>query len=92
LLQELDSMYNGQASATFLDSIVFDYSAKPYIKGAYGYSTVGMGDARKLAAEPVGNSLFFAGEAMNVNGHHQTVHGAVESGYKAVMDMINGLT
>lgn len=92
LLQELDSIYNGQASATFLDSIVFDYTAKPYIKGAYGYSKIGMGDARKVAAEPVGNSLFFAGEAMNINGHHQTVHGAVESGYKAVMDMIKGLT
>ncbi len=91
LLAELDGIFAGQATATFLASSVHDYTARPYIKGAYGYSTVGMGDAREVAAQPVGDKLFFAGEAMNVNGHHQTVHGAVESGYKAVIDLLNSL-
>ena len=50
-----------------------------------------MGDARKIAAQPIDNKLFFAGEAMNINGHHQTVHGAVESAYKAVNDLILNL-
>lgn len=89
LLQELDSMYGGQATATFISSIVFDYTAKPFIKGAYGYSTVGMNDARKIAAETIDEKLYFAGEAMNTNGHHQTVHGAVESGYTAVINLLN---
>lgn len=88
LIQELDTIYNGAASASFIASSVFDYTTKPFIKGAYGYSTIGMGDARKVAALPVDNKLFFAGEAMNTNGHHQTVHGAVESGYKAVIDLL----
>lgn len=91
LLSELDIIYNGQASASFIASSVHDYTNKPFIKGAYGYSTIGMGNARKIAAEAVNNCLFFAGEAMNTNGHHQTVHGAVESGYKAVLDLLNGL-
>lgn len=91
LLQELDVIYNGQATATFLASKVLDYTDKPFIKGAYGYSTVGMGDARKVAAQSLDNKVFFAGEAMNINGHHQTVHGAVESGYKAVMDILTGV-
>lgn len=89
LLQELDTMYNGQASTAYISSIVFDYTAKPYIKGAYGYSTLGMGNARQIAAETIDKKLYFAGEAMNTNGHHQTVHGAVESGYNAVLNLLN---
>lgn len=91
LLQELDSIYNGQATASFIASTVFDYTSKPYIKGAYGFSTIGMGNARTIAAQPVDKKLYFAGEAMNTNGHHQTVHGAVESGYKAVIDILEDL-
>ncbi len=91
LLQELDTIYNGQATANFISSVVFDYTAKPFIKGAYSYSTVGMGNAREVAAQSIDNKLFFAGEAVNTNGHHQTVHGAVESGYKAVIDILNGI-
>ena len=71
--------------------MVFDYTSKPFIKGAYSYSTVGMGNAREIAAQSVDNKLFFAGEAMNVTGHHQTVHGAIESGYKAVIDILSGV-
>lgn len=91
LLQELDLIYNGQATASFIASSVFDYTSKPYIKGAYGFSTIGMGNARAVAAQPVDQKLYFAGEAMNINGHHQTVHGAVESGHKAVIDILNDL-
>lgn len=90
LLDELDTMYNGQASSTFIASSVHDYTNKPFIKGAYGYSTIGIGNSRTIAAQSVNNKLFFAGEAMNVSGHHQTVHGAIESGYKAVIDILNG--
>jgi lysine-specific histone demethylase 1B len=91
LLQELDTIYGGQATANFIASSVHDYTAKPFIKGAYGYSTVGMGDARKIAAQPVADKVFFAGEAMNVTGHHQTVQGAVESSYKAVLDIFESV-
>lgn len=91
LLKELDSIYGGQATASFIASSVHDYTSKPFIKGAYGYSTIGMGNARQIAAMPVSGKLFFAGEAMNINGHHQTVHGAVESGYKAVMDILESV-
>lgn len=89
LLQELDGMFNGAATANFIQATVFDYTAKPFIKGAYGYSTIGMNDARKVAAESLGNQVYFAGEAMNLNGHHQTVHGAVESAYQAIVKLYN---
>jgi lysine-specific histone demethylase 1B len=88
LLAELDGMYAGQASASFVAAHVQNWTAMPFIRGAYSYSTVGMGDARAVAARPVGDTLFFAGEAMNTNGHFQTVHGAVETGYSAVNELL----
>ena len=89
LLQELDTMYNGQATASFVASHVQNWTTHPFIRGAYSYSTVGMGDARKVASETVAKKLYFAGEAMNINGHHQTVHGAMETGYREVINLIN---
>jgi monoamine oxidase len=88
LLLELDTMYAGQATASFIDGFVQNWTTDPFIRGAYSYSTVGMGDARRVAAEPVDNKLFFAGEAMNLNGHHQTAHGAAESGYREVINIL----
>ena len=91
LLQELDTMYNGQATASFIASHVQNWTTNPFVKGAYSYSTIGMGDARNIAAQPINKKLYFAGEAMNTNGHHQTVHGAVETGYREVINILNDI-
>jgi lysine-specific histone demethylase 1B len=91
LLQELDTMYNGQATASFVASHVQNWTINPFVKGAYSYSTIGMGDARKVATKPINKKLYFAGEAMNTNGHHQTVHGAVETGYREVINILNDI-
>lgn len=88
LLQELDTMYDGRASATFIAAHVQNWTNHPFIRGAYSYGTVGMGDAREVAAQPVAQKLYFAGEAMNLNGHHQTIHGAVETGYNTVINLL----
>jgi monoamine oxidase len=88
LLQELDTMYNGQATANYLDAYIKNWANHPFINGAYSYSTIGMGNAREVAAKSIDNKLFFAGEAMNTNGHHQTVHGAAETGYNAVLAIL----
>ncbi len=92
LLQELDEMYDGQATASFISSYVQNWTTKPFIRGAYSYSTVGMGDARIIAAESIDKKIYFAGEAMNLNGHHQTVFGAAETGYREVMNLLNDLS
>ena len=89
LLQELDTMYNGQATASFVSSHVQNWTTHPFVRGAYSYSTIGMGDARKVASETVAKKIYFAGEAMNINGHHQTVHGAIETGYREVINLLN---
>lgn len=91
LLQELDTMYSGQATASFIASHVQNWTTNPFVKGAYSYSTIGMGDARQIATKPINKKLYFAGEAMNTNGHHQTVHGAVETGYREVINILNDI-
>jgi len=91
LLQELDLMYNGAATASFVSSHVQNWTTHPFIRGAYSYSTMGMGDARTVAAKSLDKKLYFAGEAMNVSGHHQTVQGAIETGYREVINLLNDL-
>jgi lysine-specific histone demethylase 1B len=88
LLKELDTIYNGNASKYYQDSFVKDWSKEPYIQGAYSYSTIGIGNARSIAAEPIGKKIYFAGEAMNLMGHHQTVQGAVETGILQVQKIL----
>lgn len=88
LLAELDTMFAGQATASYIDSLVIDWGKMPFIQGAYSYSTVGMGNARSIAAEPIDRKMYFAGEAMNTYGHHQTVHGAMESAEKQVRQLL----
>ncbi|GAB4457283.1 MAG: NAD(P)/FAD-dependent oxidoreductase [Bacteroidia bacterium] len=91
LLQELDIMYSGQATTSFITSHVQNWTTNSFVKGAYSYSTVGMGDARKVAAQPINKKLYFAGEAMNINGHHQTVQGALETGYREVINILTDI-
>ena len=91
LLQELDIMYGGKATSLFISSHVQNWTTNPFVRGAYSYSTIGMGDARKIATQSLNKKLYFAGEAMNINGHHQTVHGAIETGYREVINILNDL-
>jgi lysine-specific histone demethylase 1B len=89
LLAELDTMFDGQASAAYVDHFFQDWYQEPYIRGAYSYPLVGSNEnTRKNIAEPVADKLFFAGEATNLNGHHQTVHGAVETAYREVIKLL----
>ncbi len=91
LLKELDTMHDGQASASFVDAHVINWTTNPFIRGAYSYSTIGIGNARQIAAQPVDEKIYFAGEAMNINGNHQTVFGASETGHKEVNNIIKSI-
>lgn len=67
-----------------LENVCFhDWHADPYARGAYSYVPVGALGARERLAEPVEDTLYFAGEATEVNGHSATVHGAIASGKRA---------
>ena len=57
-----------------------DWHADPFARGAYSYVPAGAMEARKALAEPVEETLYFAGEATEIHGHSATVHGAIASG------------
>jgi monoamine oxidase len=85
LLDELETVYGEVAKSSFLDSFTQDWHKNKWVAGAYSYAPVGQGkDKRMIAAKPVASKIYFAGEAMNTNGHHQSVHGAMETGKKCV--------
>lgn len=60
-----------------------DWHADVWSRGAYSYTPAGALSARASMAEPVDDTLFFAGEATDTEGHSGTVHGAIASGRMA---------
>jgi monoamine oxidase len=65
------------------DFYMHNWATDPFSLGAYSYIPVGGLKAQAALAEPVENTIYFAGEAANQEGHHGTVHGAIASGLRA---------
>ena len=70
---------------------VHDWQADPFARGAYSYVIAGHADAPRQLAAPVEDTLFFAGEATDVEGHSGTVHGAIASGRRAAQEIVDAL-
>jgi monoamine oxidase len=69
-----------------------DWQSDPYARGAYAYVPVGGLDAAEILAEPVEDTLFFAGEALAAGPGRGTVHGALDSGRRAarrILDVVD---
>jgi monoamine oxidase len=71
-------------------AFVHDWQSDPFARGAYSYVCAGGADAPKHLAEPLDETLFFAGEATDVSGHIGTVHGAIASGRRAAAEILSG--
>jgi monoamine oxidase len=72
-----------------LESLYYhDWYGDPFAGGAYSYIPVGGLEAAGLLAAPVADTLFFAGEATNTEGHQGTVHGAIATGLRAAREII----
>jgi monoamine oxidase len=69
---------------------VADWHSDPYARGAYTYVAVGGIDAPHRLAEPVEDTLFFAGEATHAE-MGGTVAGALASGYRAAEEVLDAL-
>lgn len=64
----------------------------PLAHGAYSFLPPGVDPAaRERLAEPVGNVLFFAGEATDWQGESATIHGAIDTGYRAAEEVRRAL-
>ena len=72
-------------------SWMHNWERDPFSRGAYSYAVVGgSGSARKLA-RPVEQTIFFAGEATDTNGHSGTVEGALATGSRAARGVLQAL-
>lgn len=67
------------------------WAADPLALGGYAHVPPGMAECRPLLARPEGNQLFFAGEATAYDTNPQTVHGAIESGWRAARECLTAL-
>jgi monoamine oxidase len=73
------------------DLRVVDWTADPWACGAFGYPRDGWLDASAAWANPVGKTLFFAGDSTCGSTHPSSVHGALESGVRASAEVLEGV-
>jgi len=67
---------------------VHHWQQDPFARGAYSYVAVGGHGARRALAEPLRDTLYFAGEATDYEGEHGTVAGALQSGERAARELL----
>lgn len=87
IINELDEIFEGKASATYQKHIIQNWSKEPFIQGSYShyddYSAV------DILQTPIDNKVFFAGEALGGDSQ-STVHGAGESSYFMIEKILKG--
>jgi monoamine oxidase len=93
-LVDLDAAFGGTGAATaaFVEGFVMDWTASSYVLGSYSYPAPGTRPTsgptkREVLAQPVGTTLYFAGEATH-NTMASTVPGALQSGERAAMEVL----
>jgi monoamine oxidase len=87
-MAELDEIFDGKATANYVNHIIQNWSKEPFIQGAYSYSFDGnQKDIVAKICEPLFNKVYFAGEALSIN-NQAMVHGACESAYSMIATMM----
>ena len=88
MLNELDEIFDGKASASYVNHISQNWNDEPYIQGAYVYDHENWRRVRTLG-EPVGDKLLFAGAAYTEGRDWGSVHTAARSA-RRVVDLLVG--
>jgi monoamine oxidase len=100
VLEELDAIYDNQASATVrtdltngkIISAVYDWTKDEFIKGGFSYPLPSATqDDRENLRKPVGNKVFFAGEACDTGGDAGTLSGALASAERVAQEVIDAI-
>jgi monoamine oxidase len=87
VLTDLDAGFAGAATPAYIEGVVQNWTAEPYVLGSYSYPAPGTrptsgSTMREVLAEPVGTTLYFSGEATH-NTAASTVPGALQTGERA---------
>ncbi len=80
----------GELETLLVSAHWHDWQADPFCRGAYSYAVVGGEHAAEQLAQPLADTLFFAGEATDPR-HNGTVHGAIASGRRAARELLKKL-
>jgi monoamine oxidase len=83
-------MAKRQVRSLLQGSWTHDWDADPFARGAYSYMRVGGVGAASVLSRPVGQTLFFAGEA-TAESEPATVEGALSSGGRAARQIDRSL-
>jgi len=86
MLQELDDLFEGQASRHYVKHLFQNWNAEPFVQGAYVMDHENWKRVRTLGT-PVGDRLFFAGDAYTDGLDWGSVHTAARSARRAVNAM-----
>lgn len=88
ILDELDTMYNGRASATYIDHVIQDWTNEPWVQGSYSfYPDDSFESLMNTLTAPLDNKVYFAGEAYSPDAN-STVNGAAMSSYTAMQSIL----
>lgn len=90
-LKDLTIIFGPVVRESYLKGKAIVWGADPYAQMGYSFDTVGNTNARAILAKQIDGVLFFAGEATHVT-RPQTVHGAIESGYRVAQEIISSLS
>jgi monoamine oxidase len=89
VLGELDEMFEGKASETYMKHVIQNWSAEPYIQGSYTFFESNYGSNMEALSRSLDNKVFFAGEAHS-DYASATVHGAGLSGKSVAEEILKG--
>ncbi len=78
ILAELDDLYDGQATATYVDHVTKDWTNDPFARGAYLADNANWTDVVALS-EVLDDRVFFAGSAFTDGEDWGSVHNAARS-------------
>ena len=88
MLNELDELFDGQASPNYVKHIFQNWNAEPYANGAYAIDNEDSEVVRRLG-ESVDDRLFFAGDAYTDGEDWSSVHTAARSARRAVKEILS---
>jgi len=84
VLGELDAMFEGAASRTYIKHLTQDWSKEPFIRGSYLIIDDNDGYLPETLAQSIDDKVFFAGEAYSAQDNWGFAHVAARAAYRAV--------
>jgi len=89
VMAELDEMFDGQATQHYIKHYIKNWSAEPFIQGAYTYGASDHQNTITAIQAPLDDKVYFAGESLQ-REDWATVHGAGLSGQEIAKHILTG--